>query len=72
MTTLEREVPFAKATERRPDERAQLQAWYLGSLRPKLADAANAGTVTPAAVATLDGLLRDLLDLPNARAEEPG
>ena len=62
---------MAKTAERHPhDERAELQAWYLDSLRPKLRDAARAGTVEPAAVATLDRLVRDFLDLPAARVDE--
>ena len=70
-TALGPEASAPKTTERRPlDERAELQAWYLGSLRPKLRDAARAGTVEPAAVATLDRLVRDFLDLPAARVDE--
>ena len=58
-------------TKRRPlDERAELQAWYLGSLRPKLREAARTGTVEPAAVATLDRLVRDFLELPASRVDE--
>jgi hypothetical protein len=51
---------------RRPGEReprAELQAWYLASLYPKLARAVGGGTVTPAAARELDRQLRDLLDL---------
>jgi hypothetical protein len=50
----------------RGDDRAELQAWYLGSLQPKLAAAASAGTVAPVPAVTLDRLLRALLDLPAA------
>jgi hypothetical protein len=50
----------------RGHDRAELQAWYLGSLQPKLAVAASAGTVAPVPAATLDRLLRALLDLPDA------
>ena len=60
-----------KTSERRTgDERAELQAWYLWSLFPKLSGAASAGTVARSSVATLDGLLRDLLDLPSGGREE--
>ena len=70
-TTLRPDVAVPTTTARRPlDERAELQAWYLGSLRPKLRNAARAGTVEPAAVATLDRLVRDFLDLPAARVHE--
>lgn len=44
--------------------RAELQTWYLASLRLKLARAANTGIVPPAAAAALDQRLRDFLDLP--------
>ncbi|HSP72978.1 MAG TPA: hypothetical protein VLN26_11450 [Gaiellaceae bacterium] len=52
------------------DRRAELQAWYLGSLRPKLARAASVGTVAPAAADALDRQLRDFLDLPGRAGEE--
>ena len=48
---------------------AELQAWYLGSLRPKLAGAARAGRVAPTAAAALDRDLRVLLDLPDTGRE---
>ena len=44
--------------------RAELQAWYLGSLGPKLARAADAGIVRPAVADSLDRQLRTFLDLP--------
>jgi hypothetical protein len=50
----------------RGHDRAELQAWYLGSLHLKLAAAASAGTVAPVPAATLDRLLRAMLDVPDA------
>jgi hypothetical protein len=50
--------------------RAELQAWYLDSLLPRLVDAAATGAVAPAAVDALDGQLRELLALPAEPAEE--
>ena len=44
-------------------ERALLQAWYLGRLAPKLADAVNSGKANAAAAAALDLHVRQLLDL---------
>jgi uncharacterized protein YciW len=44
-------------------QRAELQAWYLAGLAPKLAGAAATGTVSPAAAEALDRVLRDFLDL---------
>jgi hypothetical protein len=43
---------------------AELRAWYLYSLRPKLADAAGSGAVQPRTAAELDREVRDLLRLP--------
>jgi len=51
--------------------RAELQAWYLESLRPKLERAAGTGTADATAVDTLDRLLEDFLgrpDVPDTRA----
>ncbi|PWU22855.1 MAG: hypothetical protein C5B48_09605 [Candidatus Rokuibacteriota bacterium] len=60
---------MAKTTERRNlDRRADLQAWYIDSLRPKLEDAATAGTVPATSVASLDRDLRKLLELPETGA----
>jgi hypothetical protein len=50
--------------------RAELRRWYLGRLRPKLADATTAGTVEPTALAALDFQLRELLELPAELDEE--
>jgi len=44
-------------------ERALLQAWYLGRLAPRLADAVNSGKANAAAAAALDLHVRQLLDL---------
>jgi hypothetical protein len=49
---------------------AELRAWYLEGLRPKLSRAAGAGTVPPAAAEALDQRLREFLDLPSVREEE--
>jgi hypothetical protein len=56
-----------KSLER--DARAELQAWYLTSLRPKLARAATSDVVPPAAVDELDRQLRTSLDLPQSASE---
>ncbi|HEY6029802.1 MAG TPA: hypothetical protein VIU44_04530 [Gaiellaceae bacterium] len=45
------------------DRRAELQAWYLGSLQPKLARAAGGGAVAPAAAEALDRQLREFLGI---------
>jgi hypothetical protein len=50
--------------------RAELQAWYLGGLQPKLVRAVAAGTAPPGAVEALDVQLRELLALPRERAHE--
>jgi hypothetical protein len=70
-TALGQEVPMETIGARIPQhDRKELQAWYVGRLRPKLERAAGAGSVEPAAVAALDVLLRDLLDLPATRRTE--
>jgi len=58
---------MTKTTQRRSlDGRAELQAWYLDSLRPKLEGAATAGTVRASSIALLDRELRELLELPDS------
>ncbi|HEY1367719.1 MAG TPA: hypothetical protein VGF23_11410 [Gaiellaceae bacterium] len=52
-----------KTTEDNVRSLAELRSWYLSSLRPKLARAADGGTVEPGAVAALDRQVRELLDL---------
>ena len=54
-------MPSDRPTQREP--RAELQAWYVSSLYPKLARAVGGGAVTPAAARELDRQVRDLLDL---------
>ncbi len=49
--------------ETRRDELGELRTWYLRSLRPKLAQAARAETVTPRDVVALDRQLVELLGL---------
>jgi len=49
--------------------RAELQAWYLTSLRPKLARAATSDAVPSAAAEALDRQLRAFLDLPETASE---
>jgi hypothetical protein len=51
-------------------ELAELQAWYVEGLRPKLVRAAGTGTVTPAAAQALDRRVCDFLGLPEAEADE--
>jgi len=55
-----------RRTRRTPrgNARAELQAWYLTGLSPKLARAAAAGVARPGAVEELDRQLRALLELP--------
>ena len=53
--------------ERTSDARAELRAWYLHGLQPKLARAASSGAVDPQAVAALDAEVRRFLDLYRAR-----
>jgi hypothetical protein len=53
-----------------PRELAELQAWYVESLRPKLVRAAGTGTVESAAAEALDRRVYDFLGLPDANAEE--
>jgi uncharacterized protein YciW len=48
---------------RRVEGRAELRAWYLASLRPKLAHAARRGAIEPAAAADLERQLEAMLDL---------
>jgi hypothetical protein len=61
----------AKRIERSTGEaRAELQAWYLSDLRPKLAAAARRGAVTSGAAAALDVELRHLLDITPGRQEK--
>ena len=49
--------------------RAELHAWYLGGLLPKLAHAGRTGTVDVRAVEALDADMRSLLDLSPAQEE---
>ena len=53
--------------ERMRDARAELQAWYVHGLQPKLARAASTGAVDPQAVAALDAEVRRFLDIYRAR-----
>jgi hypothetical protein len=47
-----------------PTPHAELRAWYLSSLSPKVEHAVRSGEVAPAAARELDRQLRDLLGLP--------
>jgi hypothetical protein len=47
--------------------RAELRAWYLGRLRPRLVEAAKARIVGPGAVEELDLRVTELLELPERR-----
>lgn len=49
--------------------RAELQAWYVQGLLPKLARAASSGVADPRAVEALDADVRGLLDLAREREE---
>lgn len=55
--------------ERARTARAELHAWYLRSLLPKLARAATTGAADPAALDALDAQVRELLDLSRSRKE---
>jgi hypothetical protein len=57
------------ANERANTARAELQAWYLHGLRPKLARAGEAGVVDRGALEALDDDVRALLDLSRAGEE---
>jgi hypothetical protein len=52
------------------DARAELRAWYLGRLRPRLENAVAAGTVEPAAVEALHDQLDELFDAPDGAPAE--
>jgi hypothetical protein len=53
-----------------PTPHAELRAWYLSSLSPKVERAVRTGSVAPAAARELDKQLRDLLDLPREASRE--
>jgi hypothetical protein len=57
------------ANTRTREIRAELQAWYLRGLLPKLARAARTGAVDGGAVAALDADLRALLGISRERKE---
>ena len=52
------------------EARAELRAWYLDRLRPRLAQAVTAGMVKAEAVEELDFQLTELFDTPNDRGPE--
>jgi len=60
-------VPTSRESQR--NARAELQAWYVTSLRPKLARAATADVVEAAAAEELDRQLCAFLDLPGTAPE---
>jgi hypothetical protein len=47
--------------------RAELRAWYLGHLRPRLVEAVATGVVRPGAVEALDLQVAGLFELPERR-----
>ena len=49
--------------------RAELQAWYLDRLRPRLEDALVAGTIEPADLEVLDVQLSDFFEPPGLPKE---
>lgn len=51
----------------RTNPRAELEAWYLRGLLPKLARAARVGLADRQAVQALDADMRALLDIPKQR-----
>jgi len=52
------------------DARAELRAWYIGRLRPRLENAVAAGTVEPAAVEALDDQLGEFFVDPDGPPAE--
>jgi len=53
-----------RAASRGLGARAEIRAWYLGHLRPRLVDAVATGVVGPGAVEELDLQVAGLLELP--------
>ena len=51
------------------DARAELQAWYLRDLQPRLARATRTGAADGRAIEALDDAVRALLDLTQGREE---
>ncbi len=51
--------------------RAELRAWYLGRLRPRLVEAVTAGVVGPGAVEELDLQVAEIFDLRERRFASP-
>jgi hypothetical protein len=51
------------------EARAELQAWYLRGLLPKLVQAAKAGAADVGAVGALDAEMRALLEISQEREE---
>ena len=51
--------------------RAELRAWYLGHLRPRLVEAVAAGVVGPGAVEELDLQVAGLFEVPDPRLASP-
>jgi hypothetical protein len=70
MTQVEEERAPAARPAAGAEAHAELRAWYLGSLRPKLLRASGSGIVTSAAAAELDRQLRDVLGLPAPGLDE--
>jgi hypothetical protein len=63
-----RPIPMTKsAASTALAPRAELQAWYLGHLRPRLVEAVVAGVVRPGAVEELDLQVAGLFELPERR-----
>jgi hypothetical protein len=51
--------------------RAELRAWYLGRLRPRLVQAVAAGVVGPGAAEELDLQVAHLFELPERQFASP-
>ncbi len=51
--------------------RAELRAWYLGHLRPRLVEAVETGVVAPGAVEELDLQVAGLFEPPERRFASP-
>lgn len=51
--------------------RAELRAWYLDRLRPRLVEAVETGVVGPGAVEELDLQVAGLFELPERRFAPP-
>jgi hypothetical protein len=57
------------ASESAGEARAELQAWYVHHLLPKLAQAVSRGRAGRGEIEALDAGVRELIDLPRVREQ---